>query len=147
VLVKRLATAAGFRPARFPSVDRQLYERARLPMIHGLGEGHNADVLLDYPFQMAMTPPMRLLIECKGYQKGVGLEVIRSVVGLRLDLNAFRQLTDDELNYRERIKRPSRRPTSFPNYNLAVASLLGFSQPAQAFAATHHIELLDYSDL
>jgi hypothetical protein len=153
-LVRHWAVTAGYVPVKIPDArhpepkdDAQLFDLHGLPMVHGIGEGHNADVLLEYPVRLALTPKLRLLIECKGYNGRVGLPVIRGAVGLRADVNAFRQLSNDELAERRLTRRPPRTPQQFPHYHLAVASLFGFSDPAQSYAAAHHIELLDYSGL
>lgn len=152
-LVQHWAISAGYVPVVAPTLppapsdDPQLFDLHGLPMVHGLGEGHNADVLLEYPIRLALTPKLRLLIECKGYGSRVGLSVIRGALGLRTDINLFRQLSDDELRERQLTRRPPRAPAQFPHYHVAVASLFGFSEPAQSYAAVHHIELLDYSGL
>lgn len=152
-LVQHWAISAGYVPVPIPTAahpatgDSQLFDLHGLPMVHGLGEGHNADVLLDYPIRLALTPKLRLLIECKGYGSRVGLSVIRGALGLRTDINLFRQISDVELRERQLARRPPRAPAQFPHYHVAVASLFGFSEPAQSYAAAHHIELLDYSGL
>lgn len=84
VLVKDLALRSGYRPIAEGAKELQLFTLGTLPMVHGLGEGHNADVLLSYPFRMALTPEMRLLIECKVYQARVGLDTIRTPSALGL---------------------------------------------------------------
>lgn len=146
-IIRQFALKAGYREV-VDANDPQLFKRAKtLPMVHGLGEGHNADVLLEHPIQLVLTPRTRVLIECKGYEKSVGLAIIRGALGLRFDLNSFRQLSKAELDERKMIRRPRFHNKGFPFYNVAVASLHGFSVPAQAFAATHHISLLDYSGL
>ena len=58
-------------------------------MIQGLGEAHNADVLLEPPVQTPFFSRTRLLIECKDYRQKVGLNTIRSALGLREDINHF----------------------------------------------------------
>lgn len=149
-LVRHWAAAAGYAPIDIPVPplgERQLYGLNGLPMVHGLGEGHNADVLLEYPVRLALTPHMRLLVECKGYGAAVGLPIVRGALGLRTDINAFRQLSDAELQRRAAARRPAGNPERHPYYHVAVASLFGFSEPAQSYAAAHHIELLDYSGL
>lgn len=149
-LVRHWAIVAGYVPIDFPVPppgDQQLYGLNGLPMVHGLGEGHNADVLLEYPVRLALSPHTRLLIECKGYAGTIGLPIVRGALGLRTDINAFRQLTGPELLRRQVARRPAASPIRHPYYHIAVASLFGFSDPAQSYAAAHHIELLDYAGL
>lgn len=115
-------------------------------MVHGLGEAHNADVLLVPPVTLPLSPSTLLVVECKGYRNNVSLDVIRGAVGLRLDLNAFRQLSAESIEHR--VKGGRRLvPEHFPYFHVGVASLYGFSGPAQHYAAAHHVELLDYSKL
>ncbi len=97
--------------------------------------------------QLPLAPTTRLLIECKGYKSKVTLGIIRGAVGLRTDLNAFRQLQNETIERRIHGRPRLSNPEHFPYYHVAVASLFGFSLEAQHYAAAHHVELLDYSKL
>ncbi len=145
-LVAHFARQAGYAVCEADVGDEQLYSRGGMPMVHGLGEGHNADVLLVPPMTLPMTPDTRLLVECKGYAGRVGLDVIRGAITIRNDLNAYKRLSPNLLEERRAGRR--RLPIEvFPYYHVAVAGLHGFSGPAQTLAATYHVELLDYQRL
>ena len=58
-------------------------------MIQGLAEAHNADVLLEPPVQTLFYSCTRLMVECKDYTRLVGLNTLRSALGLREDVNHF----------------------------------------------------------
>ena len=116
-------------------------------MINGLGESHNADVLLEPPVQIPFSAMTRLLIECKDFKNGdkVGLDIIRSALGLRTDINSF-----EVLDYQELLRRkPQNRRKSVHymeyTYSVAIASTSGFSDQAQKMAATYRIPLIDFS--
>ena len=68
-----------------------IYQGTAGQMINGLGESHNADVLLEPPIQIPFSAMTRLLIECKDFEKShkVGIDIIRSALGLRTDINSF----------------------------------------------------------
>ncbi|MCC8163537.1 MAG: hypothetical protein LIO86_10360 [Lachnospiraceae bacterium] len=61
--VKQLLMSCGFRP-----VDKDgllVYEGTAGTMVQGLGQPHNADVLLSPPVQIPFYFPTRLIVECK----------------------------------------------------------------------------------
>ena len=125
-----------------------IFDGAPGQMIQGLGEAHNADVLLEPPAQTPFYSCTRLLIECKDYRKKVGLNMIRSTLGLREDINHFDIVDVNRLLARRRQNRagvvyPYERYT----YQVAVASLSGFTVQAQEFAATHRIPLLEFDKM
>ena len=125
-----------------------VYDAAPGQMIQGLGEAHNADVLLEPPVQIPFYTMSRILIECKDYTKKVGLNTIRSALGLRTDINNFDIVDCDELKNRRNTRRLNL-TYNFTRYHyqVAVASLSGFTIPAQKFAATHRISLIEFDKM
>lgn len=103
LFVKRILLNIGF--SGVASDDLYVFDGAAGQMIQGLGEAHNADVLLEPPVQTPFYWPTRLLIECKDYKKKVGLDILRSALGLREDINHFRILEKDELKARRTLKK------------------------------------------
>lgn len=88
------------------------------------------------------------MIECKEYGKKVGLNTIRSALGLREDINHFELVDKKEL-----LSRRSQRRKGIINkferfsYQVAVASASGFTVQAQKFAATHRIPLIEFDKM
>lgn len=117
-------------------------------MVHGLGQSHNADVLVYPPFQIPFFFPSRLLVECKGYDKPVDLKILRNALGLRLDINNFEIVTPLILSQRRNYRRvvPAVTPMQRYYYQVAVASLHGFKKPAEEFASVHKIPLISLKD-
>ena len=87
LFVKRILIHIGF--SEVVSDGLYIYDGAPGQMIQGLGEAHNADVLLEPPVQTPFYSKTRLLIECKDYRKKISLNVVRSALGLREDINNF----------------------------------------------------------
>lgn len=114
-------------------------------MLQGLAQPHNTDVLVDPPFQIPFFFPSRLIVECKCFNKAVDLQVIRGALGLREDVNSFDIVTKEILEKRRNYRRQGRavfeRDRYF--YQVAVASLSGFTKPAQEFALVHRIPLIN----
>lgn len=103
---------------------------------------------MEPPAQTPFYSCTRLLIECKDYRKKIGLNTIRSTLGLREDINHFDIVDVNRLLARRRQNRvgivyPYERYT----YQVAVASLSGFTVQAQEFAATHRIPLLEFDKM
>jgi len=94
-LVKNILLGIGFNEVR--SDENYIFDGSAGQMINGLGEAHNADVLLEPPVQTPFYAMTRLLIECKDYNRKVGLDVVRSALGLREDINSFDILNCEEL--------------------------------------------------
>lgn len=117
-------------------------------MIQGLGESHNADVLLEPPVQIPFYSMSRLLVECKCYKQKVGLNTIRGVLGLREDINHFDIVDLNELQTRRQQSR-SKNIYNYDRYyyQVAIASTNGFSIQAQNFAATHRIPLIEFNKM
>lgn len=146
ILVKRILINIGF--SEVNSDGLYVFDGAPGQMIQGLGEVHNADVLLEPPVQTPFYCSTRLLIECKDYQKRVGLDIVRGVLGLREDINHFEILDINAL----RARRGNNRRGLVYNYTrysyqVAIASMNGFTAPAQQFAATHRIPLIEFDKL
>ena len=146
IFVKRLLMSVGF--SEVMSDGLYIYDAAPGQMIQGLGEAHNADVLLEPPVQTPFCSLSRLLIECKDYERKVGLNTLRSVLGLKEDVNQF-----DIVDLNELIQRRNTRRTDLTYkftryyYQVAVAALNGFTVPAQKFAATYRIPLIEFDKM
>ncbi len=143
LFVKHILINIGFSDVK--SDGLYIFDGAAGQMIQGLGEAHNADVLLEPPVQTPFYSRTRLLIECKDYCKKVGLDTIRGALGLREDINHFDIVDMNRLLARRRQNRIGlvydyERYT----YRVAVASLSGFTVQAQEFAASHRIPLLEF---
>ncbi len=125
--------------------DKIIYKVSGNLMLHGLAQPHNTDVLVNPPFQIPFFFPSRLIVECKCYKEQVGLPVIRNALGLRTDVNGFDIVTEAILNKRRNYRRNGlavfNRDRYF--YQVAVASLSGFSKPAEEFALVHGIQLIN----
>lgn len=147
LFVKRILLHVGF--TEVPSDGLYIFDGAPGQMIQGLGEAHNADVLVEPPVQTPFYARTRLLVECKGRRhKKVGLNTLRSVLGLREDINHFDIVDLKELKARRR----QRRAVALPlferySYQVAVAAIDGYTAQAQKFAATYRIPLLQFDQL
>lgn len=125
-----------------------IYDGAPGQMIQGLGESHNADVLLEPPVQTPFYSKTRLLIECKDYRTKINLNVIRSALGLREDVNNFNIVDIKELEARrQQLCRAVPQLFDRYSYQVAIAALNGFSTPAQKFAAAYRIPLIEFNKL
>ena len=146
LFVKRILINIGFSEVR--SDGLYIFDGAPGQMIQGLGEAHNADVLLEPPVQTPFYSKTRLLIECKEYRTKIGLNVIRSALGLREDINHFNIVDVNELTERRQQNRRAVSPIHDRySYQVAVASLNGFSTQAQKFAAAYRIPLIEFNKL
>ena len=146
LFVKHILLNFGF--SEVMSDGLYIYDGAPGQMIQGLGEAHNADVLLEPPVQTPFYSKTRLLIECKDYRKKIGLNVVRSALGLREDINNFNIVDINELVSRRRQNRRATPPIfDRYSYQVAVASLTGFTVQAQKFAATYRIPLIEFNKL
>ena len=146
ILVKRILVNIGFSEVR--SDGLYIYDGAPGQMIQGLGEAHNADVLLEPPVQTPFYSKTRLLIECKNYRTKVSLNVVRSALGLREDINNYNIVDMDELMTRRQQNRRTTPPVfDRYSYQVAIAALAGFTTQAQKFAATYRIPLIEFNKL
>lgn len=147
ILVKRFLMNVGF--TEIVSDGLYIFDGTAGQMIQGLGEAHNADVLLQPPVQIPFYVPSRILIECKDYKKAVGLNILRSALGLREDINNFEVVDFDVMRRRRANNRRNRPIYSYERYyyQVAVASMSGFTPQAQEFALTHRISLISFTDM
>lgn len=146
LLVKQLLLNIGF--TEINSDGLYVFDGTAGQMIQGLGEAHNADVLLEPPVQTPFYASTRILIECKDYTRSIGLNTVRSALGLREDINHFDIVDKRELEAR-RIQRRRGLTHNYTRYyyQVALASMSGYTLPAQKFAATHRIPLLEFNKL
>ena len=146
ILVKRILISVGF--SEVQPDGTYIYDGSSGQMIQGLGEAHNADVLLEPPVQTPFLNKIRLLVECKDYKRKVGLDVVRDALGLREDVNHFELVDANEL-----LSRKTQRRQGIINfherysYQVAIASMSGYSIQAQKFAATHRIPLIEFDKM
>lgn len=146
LFVKRILIHIGFSEVKSDML--YIFDGPAGQMLQGLGEAHNADVLLEPPVQTPFYSRTRLLIECKDYHKKVGLNTVRSALGLKEDINNFNVVDAEML----RARRAQRRQVLLHDserysYQVAVASLHGYTRHAQAFAAAYRIPLLQFNRL
>lgn len=143
LFVKRILLSVGF--TEVASDGLYIFDGAPSQMIQGLGEAHNADVLLEPPVQTPFYAQTRLLIECKDYSKKIGLNTVRSILGLREDINHFDIVDIKELITRRRQSRYGL-VYNYPRYSyqVAIAAINGYTVQAQKFAATYRIPLLEF---
>lgn len=146
MLVKSILLHIGFSAVR--SDGLYIFDGAPGQMIQGLADAHNADVLLEPPVQTPFYTPTRLLIECKDYTRKVGLNTMRSALGLREDINHFDIVDRNELEDRRHNRRTG---VTYDYqrflYQVSVASMSGFTTPGQNFAATHRIPLIEFNKM
>jgi len=144
--VRELLLACGF--TKVLPDDKIIYKNSTGTMIHGLGQPHNADVLVSPPIQIPFYFPTRLLIECKCYSDTLGLTFARNVLGLREDINGFEIVTQDILDKRKNYRRQIATLHSFERYlyQVALASISGFKLTAIEYAITHRIPLISFTD-
>ena len=144
--VYKLLVFSGFKPV---VPDKLLvFKGPAGTMVHGMGQAHNADVLLEPPFQTPLYFPTRLLVECKCYNDTIGVPIIRNAFGLREDINNFDIVTEDIL--KNRRSSHTTKSTYYPmkryTYQVAVASLNGFKSTAIPFAQAHRIPLISFAE-
>lgn len=146
LFIRHLLNALGFSNVVSDSI--YIFDGSAGQMIQGLAEAHNADVLVEPPVQIPFNTPARLLVECKNFQGKIGLNTLRSALGLKEDVNNFDIVDFEELKNRRTTRRYGI-TYSYTRYyyQIAVASMNGFSIQAQKFALTHRISLIDFSRL
>lgn len=143
--VYRLLVACGFKPVAPDGL--LVYKGGPGLMVQGCGQPHNADVLLSPPIQTPFYYPTRLLVECKCYNQPIGLPQVRNALGLRDDINDFEIVTEDILKNRKanRSNAPKYYPMKRYVYQVAVASIDGFTKTAFPFAQAHRIPLISFA--
>lgn len=151
IIVKRILMGIGF--SEVYSDGLYIFNGAAGQMLQGLGNAHNADVLLDPPVQTPFYAQTRLLIECKAYgsngstkRNKVGLDVVRNVFGLREDVNNFNIVDKVTLKARRSQKNGVSSATRCL-YQVAVASTGGFTNNAVEFAIAHRITLIEFDKM
>ncbi len=146
ILVKNILICVGFSEVK--SDGLYVFDGAAGQMLQGLGEAHNADVLLEPPVQTPFFYRSRILVECKDYRTKINLNTVRSALGLKEDINNFNIVDIEKLKAR---RAPRRRRILHPyerfSYQVAIAALNGYTNPAQEFAATYRIPLLGFNML
>lgn len=143
ILVGRILINVGF--TEVASDGLYIFNGAPGKMIQGLGAAHNADVLLEPPVQTPFYSRTRLLIECKNYRRRVGLNTVRSAIGLREDINHFDIVDIDELYARRgQHRHESVHHCEKYSYQVAIAAINGYTLPAQNLAATYRMPLLEF---
>ena len=143
--IRKMLMKSNFTCAR-PDNQNIVYKAGAGLMIQGLGQAHNADVLMDPPIQIPFYFPSRLLVECKCYTNTLGLPFVRNILGLREDINGFDVVDKDILKNRKNSRRKVLNIFPFDRYHyqVALASLSGFKVTAQEFAYIHNIPLLSF---
>lgn len=145
-IIRQLLRSCGFTNVK--SDGLYSFERSGLFFINGKGAAHDADVIMNPPFQVPFGYPTQLLFECKGYtMTKVGLPIIRNALGLRNDINDFEIVTLDFIKARKNNRR-SAHAIQLRNryvYQVGVASINDFSQPAIEFATNNKIPLISLS--
>ncbi len=146
ILVKQILINVGF--SEILSDGLYIFDGPPGQMIQGLGEAHNADVLLEPPVQTPFYSQTRLLVECKDYSRKIGLNTVRSALGLREDINHFNIVDVNELIARRHQNRHGLvHNYDRYSYQVAIAALNGYTVPAQKFAATYRIPLLEFNKM
>ena len=145
-IVDKLLLYSGFR--RSYKDDLFVYDGSAGRMVQGLGQSHNADVLMDPPYQTPFCFPTRLLVECKCHNKAIGLPEIRNALGLKEDINGFEVVTEEILKARKSSY--TKKTTCYPMkrylYQVAVASFSSFTSKAIPFAQAHRMPLLSFGN-
>lgn len=145
IFINKLLESVGF--SRVASDGMYIFDGAAGQMIQGLGEAHNADVLVEPPVQTPFYALTRLLVECKNYEKKVGLNTLRSAFGLREDINQFNIVDTRELSGRQGNRGSIIHQETRYQYQVALAATNGFTKQAQNFALAHRIPLIDMNKM
>ncbi len=98
--------------------------------VRGRGAAHQADVLGEFAFTPPFSLPIRMFVEAKFYTTPIGLDTVRNAWATVSDVNEFDVGPHLHARYR---------------YIYALFSTSGFTDPAQRFAVTHQISLIDLS--
>lgn len=106
--------------------------------ISGRGGVHQADALGQFPITIPFNYPVRLFLEAKYFKKTtkVGIEVVRSAIGILADLNTGYQTVqlEGEALLVQRY-----------TYKFAIFSVSGFSIEAIRLAVANQITMIDLS--
>ena len=141
-LMRKLLLKCGFNQVL--SDNKYVYNEGDLFYINGKGSRHDADVLMEPPFQMPFSYPSRLLFECKAYEAKAGIAIVRNVLGLRYDINEFEIVTEEYLETRRNTRRsvPSMIDRSRYFYQVGVATVGEYTKTAIEFATNNKIPLI-----
>ena len=145
--IREILKGCGFEKV---NIDNEiLYESTSGIMIHGLGQSHNADVLVEPLMQVPFFYPSRMLVECKCYTNKLGIEFVRNVLGLRTDINNFDIVTPEILENRRNYRRNNNRVYNYTRYfyQVVLASISDFTIPAQEFAVIHKIPIISFDKI
>lgn len=142
--VRNVLTRCGFSQVRPDKLV--VYNGSAGRMINGIGGAHNADVLVEPPFQIPFTFPSRILIECKFHappNKKIGLPIMRNLLGLRQDVNILEIVDRAMLKKRKRSRSVPLNKNNFARYQyqVALATTSRVTIPAQEFALSHRIPI------
>lgn len=142
IVLSKLIEINGYELIRYANGD-DIRKLSNGLNVKGRGGFHQFDTLGKFKITPPFIYPLRLFVEAKFYSskkekkaKKVGIDIVRAGIGILQDVNTNYSTVDmnkDELNI-ERY-----------NYNYAVFSASGFTEPAQRLAIAHKIHLIDLS--
>lgn len=140
--VRHFLTSCGFKPVK--EEGDIIFNNGTGTMIQGLGQCHNADVLMEPPVQIPFYAPSRILVECKCHGKKIGLPTVRGLLGLKNDINNFDIITPKILKSRRNLRRnePSLFEYTRCQYQVALATNSEVTYTAQEFSNIHRIPLI-----
>lgn len=145
-LMRRLLMGCGFTPV----VADNLYtfQNRGLFFVNGKGAAHDADVLMEPPFQIPFSYPTRIWFECKAYGNDVGLNTVRNLLGLRQDINEFEIVTQNTIRARQNNRSQALVENRIRHhYQVGLATINKFTQPAIEFATNNKIPILSLSSI
>lgn len=105
-------------------------------LVRGRGTNHQADALGDLLVPVPFSLPVRLFAEAKNRAGKTGLDAVRNAVGVVTDVNQFQPPPKAFKLWRG---------DSTYHYRYSLFSTSGFTVPAQDFALSHQISLIDLS--
>jgi|ERR1700676_1930215 len=106
--------------------------------VEGRGSPHQIDALVTPIHSHSFIYPIRLIVEAKCENRGVGVGIVRSMVGTLLDLNQNFIRTHRAGENALFIQRF--------NYHAAIFAANGFSERAERYALAHQIFLIEYTN-
>lgn len=140
--VRHFLISCGFKPVK--EEGDIIFNNGTGTMIQGLGQCHNADVLMEPPIQTPFYAPSRILVECKCHGKKIGLPTVRGLLGLRSDINNFDIVTPKILKSRRNLRRNELNLFKYTRcqYQVALATNSEVTYTAQEFSNIHRIPLI-----
>ncbi|WP_280265612.1 restriction endonuclease [Nocardia wallacei] len=137
-LLARLLQDNGYRLLVSADQDPEaLQDSGRGLLVRGRGAKHQVDVLGELDLPLPFSLPLRLFVEAKHREKRTGIEQVRNAYGTIRDVNEHYG-TPTPGSYRIPMKRYQ--------YQYALFSASGFTQPAQEYALAQQISLIDLSN-